>query len=267
MSYPIWPVVTENLAEQLSATQAGVIHPAQLLPYLPLSLDLAAQTLDALAESARVEKSTSKDGSTAYIFKESANESPRKFSPRQCVYSKELLDDHEYSVLSPEVGKQVKAELSLLASNDIWPAQAVWEHELLFLTENLPAPTSTSAIAGHSRLPFKKVEQRLNELLDRGVLSLDKELNAWETPPMRYPKRAYDRNDQYIRQFPGAIREELEVRLVRGLSISLIILLACLILAVVAKIPFIVLLFSGLITAILVFVKIIKAHPKALPEL
>lgn len=267
MSDPIWPVVTENLAEQLSTTQAGVLHPAQLLPYLPLSLDLAVQTLDALAESDRVEKTKMQDGSTAYIFKESANESPRKFSPRQCVYSKEPLDDYEYSVLSPEIRKQIEAELSLLAANDIWPAQAVWEHELIFLTENLPAPTSTSAIAGHSRLPFKKVELRLNELLDRGALSLDKELNAWETPPMRYPKQAYDRNDRYIRQFPGAIKEELEVRLVKGLSISLIILLACLILAVIAKLPFPLVFFGGLITAILVFVKIIKAPAKALPEL
>ena len=58
MSAPIWPVVTENLAEQLSAAQGGRVHPAQLLPYLPLSLRLIERTLDALTESDRVEKQT-----------------------------------------------------------------------------------------------------------------------------------------------------------------------------------------------------------------
>lgn len=57
MSHLIWPVVTENLAEQLSAAQSGIVHPSQLLPYLPLSL--IEQTLDQLCDSDRVEKQTS----------------------------------------------------------------------------------------------------------------------------------------------------------------------------------------------------------------
>ena len=266
MSHPIWPIVTENLAEQLSAAQGGVVHPIQLLPYLPISLHLAERVLDELAESQRVEKQT-QGGLTTYLFNESIHKTPHKFAPRNCVYSNEPLDDYEYSVLAPEIRQKVEAELSLLAQNDIWPADAVWQHELAYLSQNLNAPTSASDIAGHSRLSFKKVELRLNELKTLGALRFNNELQAWEEPPMRYPRPAYARNDSFIRQFPGAIKEELEIRLVKGLSISLVILVIGLLLAVTAKLPFPFVLFGSLLIAFFVFLKIIKAPAKQLPDL
>lgn len=266
MSHPIWPIVTENLAEQLSAAQGGIVHPAQLLPYLPLSLNLIEQTLDALVESDRVEKQA-QNGLTAYIFKESLNKPQQKFAPRSCVYSAEPLDDYEYAVITREVRQKIEAELSLVAANHIWPAEAVWEHELIYLAQNLNAPTSTSEIAGRSRLPFKKVELRLNELKTRNILHYNSELDAWEEPPMRYPKPAYTRNDNFIRQFPGAMKEELEVRLIKSLSIALGILLLCLILAVTAKFPFPLLFLGGLIASTFVFFKVLKAPAKPIPEI
>jgi hypothetical protein len=266
MSVPIWPVVTENLAEQLSAAQGGIVHPAQLLPYLPLSLQLIEKTLNALTESNRVEKQQI-NGLTAYVFKESLNKTPHKFAPRQCVYSNEALEAHEYSVISPEVRNKIEAELSLIAANDIWPAEAVWEHELIYLAQNLNAPTSTSEIAGHARLPFKKVEARLNELQARGALHFNAALSAWEEPPMRYPKPAYLRNDSYIRQFPGAMKEEFEVRLVKALSSALIVLVLCFVLAITARFPFPIVLFGGGLIAAFTFLKIFRAPPKPIPEL
>jgi hypothetical protein len=266
MSVPIWPVVTENLAEQLSAAQGGIVHPAQLLPYLPLSLSLIEHTLNALTESDRVEKQTI-NGLSAYIFKESLNKPQHKFAPRVCVYSNDPLDDHEYAVISPEIRKKIEAELSLTATNDIWPAEAVWEHELIYLAQNLNAPTSTSEIAGHARLSFKKVEARLAELNTRGALRFNAELNAWEEPPMRYPKPAYVRNDSYIRQFPGAIKEELEIRLIKSLTTALLVLLLCFALAVTARFPFPIVLFGGSLISITVFLKIFRAPPKPIPDL
>lgn len=266
MSDPIWPVVTENLSEQLSAAQGGGVHPAQLLPYLPLSLRLIEGTLDALTDSDRVEKQQI-NGLTAYIFKESLNKPQHTFAPRQCVYCDEPLDDYEYTVLSKEVRQTIEAELSLTATNDVWPAEAVWEHELLYLAQNLNAPTSTSEIAGHARLPFKKVETRLGELQARGALHFNTDLSAWEAPPMRYPKPAYLRNDRYIRQFPGAIKEEFEVRLVKALSAALIVLSLCFVLAITARFPFPIVLFGGAGIAAFTFLKIFRAPPKSIPDL
>ena len=266
MSHPIWPVVTENLAEQLSAAQGGIVHPAQLLPYLPLSLELIEHTLDELATSDRVEKQK-QNGLVVYIFKESLNKAPHHFDPRRCVYSDESLDDNAFTAIAPGVRKKIEAELANLAANHTWPAQAVWEHELIYLAENLPNPVSTSSIAGHSRLPFKRAEVHLNELKRRGALQFDSELNTWELPPLRYPRTVYSRNDSYIRQFPGAIKEEDEVRLIKGLSFALAILLLSLMLAVVARLPFPFVFFGGMLVAFFAFLKILKAPPQPIPEI
>lgn len=266
MSRPIWPVVTENLAQQLSAAQGGIVHAVQLMPYLPLSLELIEQTLDALTKSDRVEKRVIA-GFSAYLFKESISKTPHRFAPRVCVYSNEPLDDFEHSVISSDVKGTVEAELANLAASDTWPALAVWQHELLYLAANLPAPVSASSIAGHSRLSFKRVEERVKLLQSKNVIKLDPELNAWELPPLNYPRKFYTYQDAFIRQFPGAIKEELEVRLVKGLSCALGILLLCFVLAVIGRIPFPLIFSGGLIASALVFLKILKSSPKPIPEI
>jgi hypothetical protein len=266
MSYPIWPVVTENLAQQLSAVQGGIVHPAQLIPYLPLSLELVTQALDELTQSDRIQKKTM-NGFLAYIFKESLNKPQKTFSPRLCVYSNEPLDDFENAAICNHVRDKIEAELANLASNDVWPAQAVWQHELLYLVANLPAPVSTSSIAGHSRLSLRRVEKYLKLLQTNGTLKVNPALQAWELPPMRYPRAVYIQQDTFIRRFPGAIREEFEVRLVKGLGYSLGILLFSFMLAVIGRIPFPLIFFGGLVCASLVFIKIIKSPPKPIPQI
>lgn len=265
MSLPIWPVVTENLAEQLSAAQGGIVHPTQLLPYLPLSLRLIEQTLDTLTESQRVAKQPI-NGLSAYVFKESLNKPQQNFAPRQCVYSDEPLSDHEHSAISRDVRQKIETELSLMATHDCWPAEAVWEHELIYLANNLTAAVTASRIAGHSRLSFKKVEQRLATLKARGFILCERKQNNWELPPMRYPRPLYKRHDQFIRQFPGALQEETEVRLLKALGLSLLILLLCFALAVTARVPFPFVLFGGLGLAAIVFIKTFRAPPKPLPS-
>ena len=266
MSRPIWPVVTENLALQLSATQGGIVHAAQLMPYVPLSIELIEQTLDALAESERVQKQTINHFS-AYLFQESFNQPQHTFAPRFCVYSNEPLDDHKYSAISEDVRKTIETELATLANSDTWPAEAVWEHEIIYLMANLPEPISTSLLAGRSRLSFKRIEKRLMKLRNKGILLFDPEINTWSLPPLRYPRPVYARNDNFIRQFPGAVKEELEVRIVKGLSLSLGVLLLSFILAFIGRLPFPIIFFGGIACAFAVFLKVLKSRPKPIPEL
>lgn len=261
MNHPIWTVVTENLAEQLSAAQGGHIEPVQLLPHLPLSLSQVEETLDELVSSERVEKGST-NNQHGYIFKDSINKSPHKFAPLNCVYSGEPLEELEYTTISGETRSTVENELALLAEKDIWPAEAVWQHELTYLINNLPSPVTTSEIAGHSRLPFKRVETHLFELRKLGAIHFNDGLGAWQLPSLRYPKAAFDRHDKFIRQFPGAIKEEFEVRLTKGLTAALAILFACLLLAVSAKIQFPLILFGGLFITVIIFFKILKSAPK-----
>jgi hypothetical protein len=265
MSNPIWTVVTGNLAEQIAATQGGVVHPTQLLPYLPLSLSQIEATLNELCSSGRIQKQLN-DGLAAYIFTELFDQAPHKFAPTHCVYSNEELDGHEFAIIAPEIKTQIEAELGHLATHENWPSLAVWEHELIYLAQNLPAPVIASRIAGRSRLSLKKVEQRLSELKERGLIQFNSESCGWELPPARYPRPAYKKNDQFIRQFPSALQEETEVRLLKGLSSSLLMLLLFFAVALTAKIPFPLIFFGGIASAALVFLKIFKATTKPLPE-
>lgn len=265
MSQPIWPVVLENLAEQLSATQGGILHPVQILPFLPVSLEQVVETLDALTVSSRVEKQSGAQA-LQYVFKDSVDKTPTKFAPNRCVYSQEKIDGIKYSAISHKVREKVEAELALLAKHKPWPSEAVWQHELIYLLNNLPAPTNPSEIAGHSRLQFKRVEALLKKLTDSNYLTRSRTSSSLELPPMRYPQAAFNRNDQFIRKFPEAIKDEVETRLIRSLSFSLILLLICFVLAITAKIPFPLVLFGGLTAATISFFIRFKAPSKQLPD-
>ncbi len=266
MSEPICPVVIENLAEQISATQGGVVHASQLLPYLPVNIGLIDQVLNRMAESDHVARHAVSDLS-AYVFRDSLCKSPCKFAPSKCVYSNESLDSYEYSVLAPIIRHKVEAELKLMAEDHVWPSEAVWEHELFYLIDNLPAPVTTSTIAGHSRLPLAKVEQRLKELKQRGDLEYHAELKSWTQAPSRYPEAAYARNDAFIRKFPGAIKEEFENRLIKALGTSFGILALSFLLAITAKFPFPLVALGGSALALIFFMRIIKAPAKQIPAI
>lgn len=266
MSEPIWPVVTENLAEQIAATQSGLLHPSQLLPYLPLSLEQIEKTLDGLLATERVFKDKP-DGLLIYTFVEFLDHPVREFKPDSGVYSDDPLEPEEHTAVSAETRKQIEFELSNLAAADPWPAAAVWQHELIYLIQNLPSPVSLSAIAGHSRLPFRKVEEKLKTLQKCGAVHLELGSGSYTAAPITYPKNAYRKQDAFIRQFPGALKEEDEIRLIKGLFAVFAILAICCIVAVTAKIPFPFLFISGLIAAGFNFIRIIKAAPKPLPEI
>jgi len=265
MNTPIWPVVTENLAEQLAVAQGGRVHPVQLLPYLPLSIQQVEGVLDELCESDRVFKETDSP-LTAYIFKEYLDAPPVPFNPQNGVYSNDPLDKREFTAITHEVQGQIQEELGQLAEADPWPGDAVWQHELLYLLTNLKSPVFLSALAGHSRMSFKKVERRVDELVELGAVEASSDPREYQLPPLAYPKPAYMRHDAFIRQFPGAIHEELESRLLRALLYVLIISLLCLLIAFTARFPFPLLLMGGGLVAGITFFKTLFAKPKPLPD-
>ena len=140
------------------------------------------------------------------------------------------------------------------------------EHALVYLAANLPDPPTSRSIASHARQPLKRAESELQQLQQRGALQFDPAANAWASPPLRYTHDAYTANEQFLLRLPAAAKEELERRLVKALSYSLGILVGCLMLAIVARIPFPLVFFGGLLVAFLTFLKILKAPPPAIPE-
>jgi hypothetical protein len=266
MRKQIWPVVVENLAEQLASVQGGVVHPVQLLPFLPLSLSQIEQTLDALASSDFVEKDRTGD-LVSYHFPQFADNAPAPFQPERCVFSNVALPHGTGQVLSEDVIRQMEAELSALAEGDPWPAEANWQHELVFLLQHIPGPVRLSHLAGHSRMSFRMVEEKAKQLAKVGAASLDPVAGTLELPPLSYPQSQYERQAAFVRQFPGALREEYEVRLVRALVSVVIVMSLTFALVFILRVPFILLLVAGGLVSAFTFWRQLKAPPKPLPQI
>lgn len=260
-----WPVVVENLAEQLAATQGGVVHPVQLLPYLPVSLWMVEHVLDKLAESDFVEKDRVGD-LVSYHFPQFVDRPQVPFSPERCVFSNTPLPEGAEQVLSEDVIREVENELRVLAENDPWPANANWQHELVYLIQNQSVAARISEIAGQSRLPFRQVEEKVKQLAKLGAVKLGEKTGTVELPPLSYPHKQYERQAAFIRLFPGALREEMEVRLVRALLAVVGIMAGCFVLAFVLRIPFLLLVLLGATFSLITFWRIFKAPPKSLPS-
>jgi len=265
MSESIWPVVTENLAEQIASTQAGQLHPVQLISYLPLNLEQIEHTLDGMIIEGRISKEWL-NGLVCYTFVEYLDRPVTRFAPTMGVYSDDPIDPAEQTVFSDPVREKLESEFAALAGSDPWPNDAVWQHELIYLIGNLPEPVQLSAIAGHCRLPFREADEKIKALQKLGAVRFDLETATYSLPPMEYPKMAYRRHDAFIRRFPGARKDEDEVRLIKGLFGAFVILAICVLLAITAKLPFPLLFIGGLVGAAFNFIRIFKAPPKPLPE-
>ena len=251
MHNQIWAITVENLAEQLAATQGGRLHACQLLPYLPLSLALVEDALSALSQSQAIEKIKSSEGSF-YTFLDLLDAKPTSFRVDRCVYSRETLQDSEYGVITNTVREQIYAELHQLSRSQNWAAEAINEHELLYLINHLPSPVRRSQVAGHSRLPFKQAEQHLRTMLEQQTLQIDPNTGELSSPPLRYPQHAYQKNAAFIRQFPAALKEERELNLIRLLKSILFVFLGCICLAVTARVhPIVIILLGFAISTIL----------------
>lgn len=266
MNPPTWPVVVENLAEQISAAQSGIVHPTQLLPFLPLSLGLIEATLDALCASDRLDKAIC-NGYTTYLFTESLDRPPHKLILTHCVYSNEPLNSLALTAVSASVRVTIESELKNLALADAWPAAAVQEHELIYLINNLPEPVHISKVVTHSRLPSKNLNIQLQRLKQQHAIASGQQAFDLQLPPLNYPTVAYQRNATFIRSFPVAIKEELEVRLIKALSSALFVLLCCALLAATARIPFPILFISGISLSAVIALRIFKAVPQPIPEI
>tara|TARA_B110000438_G_scaffold286670_1_gene318131 strand:+ start:1836 stop:2612 length:777 start_codon:yes stop_codon:yes gene_type:complete len=257
--------VVENLAERLAASQSGVVHPVQLLPYVPVSLWMVEQVLDKLATSDFVEKDRVGDF-VSYHFPQFVDRPQTAFKPERCVFSNAPLPEDSAQVLSEDVIREVENELRTLAESDPWPANANWQHELVYLMQNLSGSVRISDLAGHSRMAFRQVEEKVKQLAKLGAVSLDPNTGTVELPPLAYPQSQYERQAAFIRLFPGALKEEYEVRLVRALLYVIGIMVLCFLAAFFVRVPFFILLIFGVVTSGVTFLRILRAAPQPLPK-
>ena len=207
----------ENIAFRLAESRNGTITPAELLPFLPVSLGMIIDILnEASAESEAITAETV-DGLRRYVFI-SAQPGGATFNDAHCV----ACDNDSRELLCEECGETLGAALKAEAETNGWPAQAVYEHEVAYLAARIGAPVSAEKLASVSRFTLRRMRRKL-ELMQQ-VLAVRKERDV-ETRVLRYifpsapyPREQYLQNMKLIRSLPASITEDVEARIVHILT-------------------------------------------------
>ena len=134
--------VMENTACRVAQLRAGRLAPHHVMPYLPVSLEMLCDCLNAMVDGAAV-SSESKDGVVEYVFSAYADQPSGNgvLAVSNCVgCSAELDVDGE--MICGACAEEFRRELSALAEKTGWPAQAVYEHEILYLAARKNSPVA-----------------------------------------------------------------------------------------------------------------------------
>ncbi len=239
--------VVENVACHVAQDRRGRISPASLVPYLPMSLSLIEAVLNDMVNDTSV-FSERRDGFKEYLFT-AYEERPGRDGPPvfdACVScGKDLSEDDDYVVCSRCMEK-VREELGTLAERNAWPAQAVYEHEILHLAANTVGKQGAGTVhaedlAGRSRYTLRSMRRKLKRMVREGFarqdLDMDGGLITYSFPEIEYPKGRYRKNMAVIRSYPASVMEEVELKTVRIIITLALMVVAMLVLAFM-RVPF-----------------------------
>jgi hypothetical protein len=254
--------VVENLACRIAERHRGRITAHHLIPYLPMSLGLIDECLTGMVDEASVTVEIS-GGVTEYLFAAYLENPlvPGILNVDGCLACDADISNRPASVLCGHCSKTIQKELNALAEQTGWPAQAVYEHEILYLAARTKGPAYAAELAGHSRLTLRNLRKKLERLcLDgyvRQELDAHKGVPAYHFPEMEYPRELYRANMQLIRSYPASVMEDVELKVTRIFFALGLLILVLFLAAFLLHLPFplVVLLFliSAPITALCIW--------------
>ncbi len=227
--------VMENTACRVAQLRAGRLAPHHVMPYLPVSLGMLRDCLDAMVDGAAV-SSESKDGVVEYVFSAYADQPAGDgvLAVSNCVGCSAELDAGG-EILCGACADAFRQELSVLAEKTGWPAQAVYEHEILYLAARQKGAVAAETLAGASRHTLRSMKKKLARMAEGRFLKTepgDKPGTVrYRFPSLVYPQNLYRKNQAVIRAYPASVMEDMEQRIVRILFVLGCIFIAMLALA------------------------------------
>jgi len=232
----------ENIACRIAERCSGRITPNHIIPYLPVSLGLVRDCLDEMVDGTSVQVET-KDNIRQYEFaayREKPEEKSLLIVPVCVACDKDPVMDMG-NLLCSSCMMILRQELNDLAEKTGWPAQAVYEHDILYHASGKSGSVHAEDIAGSSRYTLRSVRKKLNRLtLDhfaRQELDSDAGVMKYSFPQIEYPRYQYKKNMETIRSYPASIMEEVQVKVVKILF-SLGLMLLCMLLLAFWGMPF-----------------------------
>lgn len=250
----IFKTAVENISARIAATNSGRVTPNDLAPYLPVSLGLIESRMRDMVDGSTVLE-PEKEGFLYFDYPE-FYDSPQCSLERSdcwvCHAEQRETERFQGNDLIPgfcaACSKELSAELLELAETTGWPADAIKEHEMLYITSSADAPVRLAAVAGKSRLTLGKVKQLLIDMSKRRWVKMivSQELGGmgFAFPKVSYPKADFKQNQLFIRKHPASMKDEVEIRLIRALSGVAVILVLCIV-GAIFHIPFPILILTG----------------------
>jgi hypothetical protein len=227
--------VIENAACRVAQLRAGRLSPHHVMPYLPVSLEMLCECLNGMVDGAAVSVE-SNDGVVEYVFSAYADQpvGGGVLAVSNCVGCSADLDGAE-GILCGACADGFRSELSVLAEKTGWPAQAVYEHEILYLAARESGPVVAETLAGASRYTLRSMKKKLAAMAENRFLNTEPGGKAdtvrYCFPPLVYPRNLFRKNQEIIRSYPASVMEDVEQRIVRVLFVLGCIFLLMLVLA------------------------------------
>ena len=222
--------IIENLACRIAEKQGGRITPNHLAPYLPVSLVIVKSCLDDMVDGTSV-FSEGGNNITEYEFAayKNAKQTTGILKVDACVSCDVDISSLTNDVLCPRCFEILKEELNTLAERIGWPAQAVYEHEILYITSNHKSSVYAETLAGHSRYTLRRMRGKLDRMSGERYVKQELEeeqgMFRYRFPEIEYPRDLYKKNISLIKTYPASVMEEVQLKLTRILfSLGLIVL-------------------------------------------
>ncbi len=259
--------IFENLACRIAERRGGRIVPNHLIPYLPVSLEIIKSCLDNMVDGTAV-FTGQPDSINEYEFAayKDAEKPAEPLKVSRCVACDSDIPPRTDGVLCVACFETLKKELNILAEKMGWPAQAVYEHEILYLAADSGSPQRTETLAGRSRYTLKRMRAKLDRMAAGGyvrqMLESDEPAVTYGFPALSYSRAQYKRNMDVIRTYPASVMEEVQLKLVRILfSLGLLVLLMLVMAVFHVPFPLLVLMFVVLGPAVALFIWRYKSRP------
>ena len=228
--------VIENLACRVARKCAGVITPNHVIPYLPVSLGIVKACLDDMVDGTSVVSET-RDNVVEYEFA-AYRDVPAEggvLVADACVACDKDQPAPGGELLCPSCSKCLRDELNTLAEKAGWPAQAVYEHEILYHAAQVRGPSHAESLAGASPYTLRNMRRKLDRLtlghFARQELDANAGVMKYHFPAIEYPQSLYRKNMAIIRSYPASVMEEVQIKVTRILVSLGLMFLAMLVLA------------------------------------
>jgi len=212
--------IIENLAGLIAERSGGKVTVNDLIPFLPISTRLIRQALDNMADGSSVTCDDSKDF-PEYIFSgtEPTEQHHGLQAPDQCVSCGCSIQPFKNLVLCGTCSDKFRKELNALAAKSGWPAEAVYEHEILYLAAAQTGPVEAGKLAARSRYTLRNMKRKLQVLCQgktaKNTTTDDGKPDFYEFPLIHYPQPYFRTNMDLIRSYPASVAEETEIKAVK----------------------------------------------------